>query len=476
MLKRMVMIGFLLGILGFQAIAQNSDAEVVISGDLTTIYTIGNASDDQRIDTDPQTAGAFFNNPVTGTRKNGFYTAANLYSTLRPFPWLEGFFKIYAISRPGSFYMPLSMENLARQDFALTLDAVYGKASVFGMLNLDMPVDLILKAGKYKAQAAQYGVISKYKTEQLLYMMNTKTDFTYELDVTMESPFKLGFSAVTNYLLNESVQRHYDEDGGYGLHGDPVLNEYAPQFMIGVNLQDFNNVNAELIYGQNVSNIYSGHAVGFSARYLAGVNENISVPVGLTVAFYEKNIDMMGQAAVSEKAAASGNATTMSFRESFGAALGAGLRLEKDIFNFEFNLAGTFSSVKHYYRNDLSLLKLSADAMVTLLDNYFIGAGIIMGTLADAEWKTREDARDKDEYENTFTFAENLGYEIYAGINLISNGKFIIGFNQNKGLTLNNMLEAKHEGQMKYKQADSNWALDNLAEAGGLYFKFFFKF
>jgi len=41
---------------------------------------------------------------------------------------------------------------------------------------------------------------------------------------------------------------------------------------------------------------------------------------------------------------------------------------------------------------------------------------------------------------------------------------------------MNNMLESRHEGQMKFKQADTNWAQDQLAEAGGLYCKFFFKF
>ena len=114
--------------------------------------------------------------------------------------------------------------------------------------------------------------------------------------------------------------------------------------------------------------------------------------------------------------------------------------------------------------------------LFTINQNYFIGGGIIAGSLTDANWKTRDDADStKDEYDHTFTLADNLGYEVYAGINLAKAGKFVIGFNQNKGLSLNNMLEAKVDGQMKYKQLDTEWK-DRLIEAGGLYIKFTAKF
>jgi hypothetical protein len=476
MYKSILIAGLLLAFLGFQAAAQSADAErAVISGDLTTIYTLGNASKEQKID-DANATGAYFNDPVTGTRKNGFYTAANLYATFRPLDWFESYFKLYAISRPGSFYMPLQMENMGKQDFALTLDAVYAKANLFGALNLGLPVDLFVKGGKYKAQAAQYGIISKYKTEQVLYMMNTKTDFTYELGISMNDPVKLIASFAANYLFDESVQRLYDEDGGLGNHGDQVLNEYAPQFLFGIRIWDLNNISAELLYGQNVSNIYSGNAAGFSAKYLVNINDNMSVPIGLQFGLYEKNIDLLGQAAVPTPIYTGGN-TTVDFRLSWAAALGAGLQMSTDSIDLEFNIAGAMNSIKHIYRNDINVIKTSVDAMVTIKNNYFIGGGLILGTLTDVEWKTNEDSRDKESYyTHTFTLEENMGFEAYAGINLSRYGKVVVGFNQNKGLSLNNMLEAKHEGQMKYKQEGSNWAQDKLAQAGGLYFKLFFRF
>jgi len=476
MFKRILIVSLMLVFFTGFALSQESRQIVSISSDLTTIYTLGNAADEQRIDTEPTTAGAFFNNPVTGTRKNGYYTAANLYARFTPEPWLEGYFKFYAISRPGSFYLPLQMENLSNQTFALTLDAVYGRASVFEAIGFDWPVDLYLKAGKYKAQASQFGIISKYKTEQVLYMMNTKTDFTYEIEAALNNPFKLSLSAATNYMFNQSIQRTYDTDGA-NKHGNIVLNEYAPQFLIALRLQELMNIDAEILYGQNVSNAYSGHAVGGSLRYTVDL-EAVKIPIGLSVAFHEKNIDMLGQSAIAEDLRwpnATNTLTTNEFRESLGVALGTGFQYKNELIKVEANLAGSFSNIKHFYRTDLNIVKLSLDTMFTLQEKYFVGAGTIIGSLTDAQWKTRDGITDEN-YDHTFTPLENMGYEVYAGINLGNTSKFVIGFNQNKGLSLNNMLEARHEGQMKFKQEGSNWKLDELAEAGGLYFKFFFKF
>ena len=477
---RIMIAALLLVFWGFQAAAQNDDAKVVISGDFTTIYTLGNASDDQKID-DPNAAGAYFYSQTDGTRKNGYYTAANLIVDFRPADGLEGYFKLYSIHRPGSFHLPLQMENMGARTWrgdnvdTFVIDAVYGKANVFKVLDIDLPIDLYLKGGRYKAQAAQFGIISKYKTEQVLYLMNTKTDFTYELGVGIVELYNIMFSGAINYLFNESVQRYYDEDGAL-LHGNQVLNEYAPQFLLALTARDLFGIDAEILYGQNVSNIYSGNAIGFSAKYSVDVTDDISVPIGLSFAYFEKNVDLLGNAAVAVPSATAGNSFTMDFRDSIGVALGTGLRLKADPINLDFNLAGSFNHIKSYYRTDLNVIKLSADTMFTFDQKFFIGGGLFLGTLTDVEWKTRDDADGESGWEHTFKPSENMGFEIYGGLNLTQNARFVIGFNQNKGLSLNHMLEPKTEGQMKYKQADSNWAQDKLAEAGGLYFKFFFKF
>jgi hypothetical protein len=312
-------------------------------------------------------------------------------------------------------------------------------------------------------------------------MMNTKTDLTYEMEIGIKEPFKIGLSGATNYLLSQSVQRLYDEDGAFS-HGNDVLNKYAPQFLLALRFTDFApteslKINAEALYGQNVSNIYSGNAAGLSANVNLKVSDAISVPIGLQFGFFETNLDILSESALTPMttSATTGGGTTTDFRESIAGALGAGLRFKADLFNVDFNLAGSFSSIKHFYRTDLAIIKMSVDTMVTLLGNYFIGGGLIMGSLTDAEWKTR-DGITADNYSHVFKLAENIGYEVYGGINLGNSSKFVIGFNQNKGISLNNMLEARHDGQIKFKQADSSWGTDQLAEAGGLYFKFHFIF
>jgi len=474
MLKKVICVGVLLTAFVFLAAAQSDDPpKFSLSADLTTIYTLGNmSSTESRIDAEPTTSGAYFFSQVTGTRKSGYFTAANIYANFNPLPWLEGYFKLYAVHRPGSFYMPLSMENMSTQDFAFTVDAVYGKVSLIEALGFDVPVGLYLKAGKYKYQPSQFGLLSKYKTEQVLYMMNTKTDFTYELGITWKF---LTISAGTNYLLNQSVQRYFDEDGALK-HFNLVLNEYVPQFMVSVKIQDLYNLDAELLYGQNLSGIHSGHSAGLSARYTVGISDSISLPIGFSFAFHQKNIDMMGQAAIATPLPWAYSYHTVSFRKSIGTGLGVGLRLKTGIVGLEANLAGTFYNIGHYYRDDLKIFKMSIDTMVTFVGNYFVGGGFVMGSLTDAVWKTRKDVEGDDDWNRTYGFKNNFGFEVYAGLNLGNSSKFVIGFNQNRGIALNHMLEARHDGQMKYKQEGTTWSTDELAEAGGIYFKFAFRF
>jgi len=472
---KLLIVCFILTVIVFHAAAQDNEPKFTVTGDLTTIYVVGNADETQKF---PEpVAGAYGGDPSKPAKKNGYYTAVNLYANLHPFPWLNGYFKLYAVNRPGSVYFPLQMENTDPKDFTadLTFDSVYARANVFQALDLELPLELFIKAGKFKAQASAFGVVSKYGTEQILYLMNIKNDFTYELGLSLDSPVNLTASVAANYRLNEATQRYYDEDGMED-HGIPVPDKYAPQIFASLKLQnlEFSSValSAEVLYGNNVSNIYSGNAVGFSTLCSIGINDNIKVPVGLLVSYYEKNIDMLANAAVVPEK----GDNTMNFRDTFSVGLGAGLRCTAGILDLDFNLAGTYNAIKHYYRDDLAIIKLSADTLFTFNKSYFIGGGIIAGTINDVNWKTKDGADPtKDAYDHTFTLADNLGYEIYAGVNLSKAGRFLIGFNQNKGLSLNNMLEAKVEGQMKYKQLDTEWK-DRLIEAGGLYFKFAAKF
>ena len=444
------------------------------SADLTSFYTLGNADETQYVG--QPGAGAYRSDPTNNiqAKKNGYYTAANLYANFTPFSWLEGYFKIYAVSRPGSFYLPLQMENVGTNDFSVSFDNVFGKADIFKALDLSLPLSVYIKAGKYKAQPSHFGTVSKYGIEQVLFLMHTKTDFTYELGAALESPFRLAASFATNYLLTEAVERRYDTDGGMGLHGTIVTNTYAPQFITKIEFRHPDlGVDAELLYGQNVAGIYSGHSIGFTTKYSVEIGENIKLPVGLSFGFFEKNLDILGKAVLGNPPANEPD-HTRDFRNTVTAGLGTGIRLALDPFNIDFNIGGLFTSVGHFYRENLNVIGLSLDTQFTFQGRYFIGGGFIAGTLADVTWKTRADMEASDDFNHTFTFSENFGYEIYAGINLAKNGRAVIGFNQNRGLSLNHMLETKAEGQMKYKQKDTEWS-DKLIEAGGLYFKVLFR-
>ena len=473
MIKRLLICGAAFCCMAVYLFAQNTEEspKFDITGNLTAIYTLGNAAEDQMLATGTG-SGAY------EIQKNGYYTQANLFVLFQPVSFLEGFFKLTATARPGSFYVPLSLENYSQQDLGLTVDTVYGKVNVFEALGFSLPVNLFLKTGKYKSEAANYQSFSKFGLETILDVLETAN--TYHFDIAAEAQLPgddaLVFAAFTgNYRFDEAIQRLYDNDGGVANHGGDVLGKFAPQFLIFLGV---NNValaggpfNAEIIYGQNVSDIYSGHAFGFDAGYSLPLSGMVSIPIGLGFGWYEKNIDVL-----SRTAGKSSKTETFDFRNTLSGALTAGIRFTGGDFGVNAHLAGVFSRIEHIYRDPLPVISLSLDMECNYLGAYFIGAGIVAGTLGDVLWKTADGVdpvKDNNGYEHTFTLADNIGYEVYAGINLWKNSRFVIGFNQNKGIAMNYNLENKAEGQMKYKLAGSE-AVDSLYESGGLYLKFAF--
>jgi hypothetical protein len=487
MKRKILLSGVLATILVFQAAAQTgTEKSFTVSGDLTTIYTLGNADATQLLDATP---GGYYGSPSNrqdGAKKNGFYTAASLSASFKPEQWLDGYFRFLSTSRPGSFYLPLQMESYGAESFALALDSVYGKANVFSALTTsELPADLYVKAGKYKAEASNYGSVSKYGAEAILDMLETGNDFNYEIGGVLNlGDRRVSAGFVTNYLFNEAVQRYYDEDGGV-THGIAVVGEYDGQYLSMLKLQDLviPGLAAEVLYGRNTGgkDTYSGNSFGFSAGYKPmsgwsiGSSGALLPVIGVEFGYFEKNLDVLSRSAILNESSL--NNSTKNFRDTHTAGLAAGLRYLGKDFNIDINLAGVWTSVTHYYRNDISILKLSLDAMCTL-DRYFIGGGFIAGTLSDVEWKTNSNVAEAlDNYNHTFMVKENTGFEVYAGLFLSSKSKLVIGFNQNKGLALNNMLEAKTEGQVKYTQADARSVTSNkLVEAGGLYCKFVYSF
>jgi len=481
MLKKLIFISMFL-LAGVWLFAQDSEQTPVfnLTGNLNGIYTLGNAAQEQMLPTGTGN-GAYEN------RKNGYYVATNLYAQFKPVPFLEGFFKLYNVGRPGSFYAPLSLEANSEQNFSISLDRVYGRVSVFEALNVSLPlgINLFLKTGKYKGESARYNVVSKFELDNVLYKMETANTYNYEFEAQihpLNDDFTVSSAFIGNYRFDEGIQRLYDEDGGVSSHGRPVMGdtgimEYAPQFMTYLRFWNLDlagsQLRGEFIYGQNVSDIYSGNSLGVSLNYnLTVVPDTVKIPIGFAFTRYEKNIDVLGRTSSTARLS-----ETYDFRETMSEALSFGVRFTSGAFGVNANVAGLLTNVKHIYRDPLQIMSMSFDAQATFLNRYFIGAGFIAGVLSDANWKTKEDvdpALDAGGYDHTFNTADNLGFEVYGGLKLWNNCQFVIGFSENRGLAMNYSLENKPEGLIKYKLADSESAVGELPkyQTGGLYLKF----
>ncbi|MDR1836826.1 MAG: hypothetical protein LBQ89_04115, partial [Treponema sp.] len=289
----------LLILLALPLFAQDTDeAPFRLAGNLNAIYTLGNAGRDQMLGTGTGD-GAY------ELMKNGYFLETNLYAYLRPVSFIEGYFKIYSIARPGSFYVPLSLEPKSDQNLSLSLDRVYGRVSVFDALGLSLPVGLFLKTGKYKGESARYQNFSKFGLENVLSRMETANTYNYEIELAMmpvNDEFTVSAGFIGNYRFDESIPRLYDIDGAVSAHGMPVLGEYAPQFMAYLRTNKLElgggHLFGELIYGQNVSDIYSGNSAGAGFKYnLHAVQDTLSIPIGLGFVWHEKNIDLLSNSA-----------------------------------------------------------------------------------------------------------------------------------------------------------------------------------
>jgi hypothetical protein len=445
-----------------------------VSGDLTAIYTLGNAEPSQAL-------GSGAGNGAYEDQKNGYYTNANIHFLFRPAAFLEGYAKIAATHRPGSLYVPLQLEYFGASDFAISFDNFYGKIGVLEAFSVESPVNIFLKAGKFKTESSYFGRISKFETESVLYMLKTATTYNYEVEADFRStlldqPFRMSAAFTSNFKYDEATPRLYDLDGTVSPHGQPVLGEYAPQLYASLKLHELgfgsSKLAAELLWALNGANIYSGHSAGGSLRYTFAAGDSLTVPVGVSFGWYEKNIDILSGTADTAQ-----DRATTDLRETLSFGYGAGIRFGTGALAVDANVAGAVSSVAHIYRDPLTIASLSVDSQITW-NNFFVGGGVVFGTLVDAEWKTADDVNpslDNNGYMHTFSLAENLGYEIYGGVKFPSNCRVVVGFNQNKGLAMNYTLESRADGQIKYKQ-DGTAAGDRMFETGGLFIKVGFSF
>ena len=473
----------------FPVIAQdygNDTQKFTLSGEITGMYTFGLAEDDQKIviNTPPYASGVYDDE---NNGKNGYYTYINLNFLYNPFSFVDVYAKFQARSRPGSPYIPLQLEDADMDTFSVSIDSAYGRINAIEAFGLSIPLGIYLKAGKFDTTPSSFQNVSRYGTENVLSRVRTKNTYSFQLAVSYELPFAdaLNFRFTTHQKLNEAITPLYDTDGSKGYHGEPSVEEL---YDIPIHAAlDFVNIStpvgllsAEAVYAYNAESIYSGHNFGFSAGMgieIPGM-DNLVIPFGIGAAMYEKNIDPLAKTAVDTNSRSHltilerNDYNSISFRRAFRMGAGVGMRLSaSDTLKIEANLGYSWSQIAHYYRDTITLSSASFDALVKLNNQFFIGGGIYLGTLSDVEWKTSESTNPTMEngYLKVFTLAENLGFEIFCGMQF-DKSRFLIGYNNNKGLAMNNTIEGISDAQIKYRQSGSG-INDGLFEYGGVFAK-----
>lgn len=261
-----------------------------------------------------------------------------------------------------------------------------------------------------------------------------------------------------------------------GQAGQPVVGEYAPQLFARLALNNyvlpFGYVSAGAAYAYNGAGLYTGNSFGASAALTSEVlPDKLHVPVGISFVYHEKNIDpLAGYSGISLGANTSGMRETLRIGYAAAAQLvqGAGLAGKPKTIG-SLSVSGSYSSIAHLYRDPVNLMNLGIDAQYYLLPGLYLGGGFILGTLNDFTWQTREDVSSaNDDFYREYSLAENMGYEFYIGVDVMSSLRFSVGYAQLKGLSMNHGLESIQSGMVKLRQSGTSVS-DMLWETRGIY-------
>jgi hypothetical protein len=461
-----------------------------VSEDLTGLYSYGIAGSDQAVSSAASSQPGYYY-----YQKNGYYLSTNLSAKINVANLYDMFMRLNVRSRSGSPYQELQLTNASNQVNIVSLDSAYGRVDVTAALKLRPPVNVYFQFGKFAPAPSNYQKVSLYGTESSLGMLKLNSDLYAGFEVmkifsTIEQVLDTSYSSLSlqayiNADIDEAVQRLYDVDGSIGMHGQAVIGAYAPEVFAALKLNGyslpFGLLSAEAVYTLNGVSIYAGNSFGASACLaldLIPANEDfitLTLPISLGGAYYEKNIDFLGATTGTDSSIVAG-ADTTDFRDTID--LGAGIGLKYAAMydkTAEIYLAGSYTSVKHIYRDPISVIGASLDGKFTLQDTLFVGGGVMLGTLGTVNWATKKGiASVVDDYHHSFTLAENLGWEAYVGLNAGTKCSIVLGANENKGLSMNYGLESIHDGETKFRQKGST-SSDNEFETFGIYLKTTFK-
>jgi len=467
---------------------------LVLSGELLGMYTLGFADASQMIVTSDQLEPVGVFTATDG--RNGFMTRMDFSIRFMPVSWVDLYVQFRARSRPGNPYIPLMLEAFGADDFSISFWQAWGRMNLIRGLGVDVPFDLYVRAGLFDTAPASFQRVTRFGTENVMSRLRTKNTLSVQLEGVVPVPFARSLSviAATQQRFNESIPSILDNDGAAGQHGRPVPEEPVVPLFAALQMRyvetPFGPVHAEAVYVLNAEDIFSGHNFGVDGRWdirlpVSGM-ENMIFPLGLGIAFLEKNIDPMARAAhglgntngLFDPGFPPGmgsllhNVSTVSFRRSVRIGAGLGLRWSPvESVATEFNIGYSYSQIAHIYRDTLTLNSMSFDMRVIYGGRFFLGAGIFLGTLSEAEWRTGADTDPTREpgFSHVFRPAENMGFEVHAGF-MMGRSRFVFGYNMNRGLAMNHGIETMSDAQMIYRQRGSAIA-DNLFETGGFFTK-----
>ncbi|MCL2190780.1 MAG: hypothetical protein FWB79_02195 [Treponema sp.] len=473
-------------------LGRDEGPRLVFSGELLGMYTLGLADEAQRVVVplahEPTPEGVW----DVGGGRNGFMTRMDFSMTLSPVSWADLYLQFRARSRPGNPYIPLTLAAAGGDDFSLSFEQAWGRISLTRGLGSDLPFDVAVKAGLFDSAPASFQVVTRFGTENVYSRIRSGNAPSVQIEGTVPVPFaeSLFLRAATRQRLNESIGTIYDTDGSLGQHGTgPVVDQpFALPLFASAQLRGIGTpigmAFAELVYALNGDGIFSGHSFGAGGRLdIAVPGIDMVLPIGVGAALLEKNIDPMAHASHD---IGNGNAlfavpgswpdfntnfSTVSFRRSLRVGVGAGLRWNVSALGVQANAGYSYSQVAHIYRDTLTLHSASFDLRVVYDDRFFVGGGVFLGTLADAEWRTGDDPGNRESgFSQVFRLTENMGFEAHAGVYLGGRSRLVLGYNLNRGLSMNHGIEAMSEAQIIVMQSGAGIA-DGLFQTGGFFTK-----
>jgi len=531
--KRYIIIGLLLPVISMAAYSQTvmvdggeGGPKFSLSGAATGMFTASFLDDGNIVNKSAKEAnatppaivpspGVYYGDEEgkVGPGKNGYYTLMDFRMFVWPVPSVELYIKFLAQYRPGSPYLPLQLEGNGAKTFSdFSVDSAYGKVNAVEALGFkDFPLNVWLKAGKFDTLPSQFFRVSRHSSERATVMGSLRTTNDYAMQVELGYPVPLtkmvSLGVTTNVKLTDTVGVIIDEDAKQGSlytwHGDRKYDsrDGNPTSEMPLHLTakinelslPFGTLSAEFVYAYNAMNIYSGNNFGLDLGLSLPINDDIMIPFGLAFALYGKNIDPIagdGHSGLTKYASLyrengyskfdgagderSWDSSTTSIRQALRFGTEVGVKYTINDLLAEFNLNFIVSQIAHYYRDTLTLPSLSMDLRATYQNRFFIGGGVFLGTLADMEWKTRDDvAPALDDVTHMFRVSENVGFEIYGGVQF-AKARLVLGYNINRGLSMNNYIETVPEAQIKYRQKDALFE-EGLFERGGFFTKLSFS-